>query len=1080
MATPKKLKSIPLRGIVRNTPDEATQDGGLLEAINMRHKDGAWRGVTDKEPTGFQTQQSDVFGIPYHHPVLPDNIYVAHNVTDNTICTILFHATTNNSPVVHLTLANGEVFNRFSHMNNTLLVFTSVKKYMLYYNKDTGLYVDLSFIPVPVITVADVGSPESHEITIIGDATTEGAEDHPDYGYTDTQNYYEYFRQTVIGDLLKRKAEMNNDGCIEGFVIIRVAYKLFDGNYILASNPILHHIGYHPTKQPIMIVTNVGTEPLLHAEISQNYFATPIVYYNFFNTGTFTLPEHDQMGIIESIDIFSTRPVEAYDYQAPIIEWSEVTGASFSPPFNVDRLKEMLEDGQYYKVHSIPIKDIISQEGGYYSTKAGSALPDYSKDVAANELLPPDNFTHHTYNSLADKTYNSRIHLGSIINTLSPALDNNFISLPIVQIGPGWGGYGQSYDTFNMTAIRDKFLSTYITPTGLSNSGVKFYQQVWLNTTQGRKVVTTELSQDYVATFDGSNIPATFNYYLYTDGTHKALILNPILSYPDYRAYKMRYYYVYNNVKYFLRDFDLKANTALNIGMYVNPITLTDGSTGNHYPIRILIPDSLGSGEAMPTDNPATDDILTDYNRVQVSEQSNPFFWPAKNSYRFGNSENSVIAISGVQSAMSDSAFGQYPLYIFTQSGVFALQTGNGEVLYQNIQHINNEKLLSKDAQVDISGAIVFACKEGIRIIQGDKTEELSIPVEGSITNPLINDSNYLYAISGYNLPAMVNYLSNITFSAYITNCKLFFDIENKELIVSSQDSGILYSYVYSFYTKVWTTRTEVFNGSMIVNGRMIGIKSFGVETGTPPEPTTVYSYTGEFITIPYSSFFCQKVLGVNNGIKRSLNILIKKYATTGGVTTEVTTGFPKAEDGKQAFSGERAISQSTFDNLSTLAFHDRADLFKGYIEYLYPGIAITWTDSEVEDLTACPLPLPPVTLSIVNPESIGTDVKIFDIVTSDLSTKTVNYELFVDKIDSRLARLRAVWLGTTSIVSATSGASTSLQTGSITIHGTIHVEIDITGVANIDTNILDCKGYIRFDYNDTLKQKVLLYETPS
>lgn len=1066
MAT-KQIKSIPLKGIVRNTSDEATEDGGLLEAINLRHKDGSWRGAKDKLATGFRTQQADNFGVPYYHSVLPANTYVLHNETDNTICTVLFHATTDNTPVVQLTLAVGEVFDRFSHMNNTLLVFTSVKKYLLYWNKDTASYVDLTFLPIPIIALGDGSSYEGHVITAVGDNLV--ADTLPDYGFSAAQNFGEYFRINVIGDFLKQKAELNKDRYIEGFIMVRVAYRLFDGNYILASQPYLHHVGYHATKQPVFSVND--SAPYFYGTITQNYLAVPVAYYNFFNTGDFTLSEQDKMGIVESMDIFSTRPVEAYDYMSSIPDWTVMGGSGFNltyhPPFNNILFSEMIESGQYYKVATIPIKDIIKD--GF---KADFKGLDYSKDITSNELLPPDNFTHHQYNSLADYTYNNRIHLGNIINTLSPTLNNLFHSNVII---PGMTGY-QSFESVLHADIQTKLFGAYTnTSAGMSTATHKIYQQAWLNTNEGRKIVTTELQHDNVATFDGGNIPATFNYYIYNNGSTNALFLNPIISYPDYRAYKLRYYYTYGGTKYFLADFDLKPNTALNTASYISPLILTDGSTGNYYPIKIDLPATTGT--AMPSDDPLTDDVITDTNRVQVSEQSNPFFWPAVNSYRFGLNENTVIAIAGVQSAMSDSAFGQYPLYVFSKSGVYGMQTGNGEVLYQSIQHLNNEILLKRYSLVSITGAIVFACKEGIRIIQGGVVKELSIPVEGGVTNPVSSKAQFIDALSGYSMPQVLAYMSNITFSAYIADCILLFDVENRELVISAVNQSVLYSYVYSFYTNVWTTRTEVFAGSMVVDGRMIGVKKQSVLVGTPEDPTTTYSYTGS-----YSAYTCMLVPSgsawINNATKRTMNILIRKFATTSGVTTEVLTdGYPLSKDGKLPFPGYAYLAQADFDRMNVYHYAQRFGAFQAYLMYSYPGIECTWSDNTLSDAITCPIPTPNPIITIENIVETGTYDKSFDVVVSDNSVKTINYYLYVKRLGGSESATLALSGSVTDSVTAHRGALSNYISGNITITGTAYLEINVWGVPNPDTNITDVSGYIILDGNPALKLMVSLIE---
>lgn len=836
-----QIASISPKGIIRNTPDSSSVDGSLLEAINIRFRDGAWRGVGEKQATGYHADSVFILdGITYH-PALPVNTYVVHNQADNKIYTVLF---TNGSAVqvstAVLTMETGEVFSRFSHLGNVLFVFTDRRKYLLYWDKNTSSYKDLTFLPVPIVNVGDVAS-EKVDIDYIGAPVD--LDPIPDYGLgSDNMNEYEYYRNIMVGQYLKKKTEKQAENLIEGYVIVRLAYRLFDGSYILHSQPYIHHIGHKSTQE--VIISGVATAlPFFRLNVTtlsleNNMFAKLAVYYNFFNTGTFSLPDYSSLGVIESLDVFCSRPIAGFDYSKSIDKWGELgttTGnLSYyaSAPFNSEFIPKIVEE-PLYKVHSILIKDIVSKAdhqngtyGSYYYAKAGVVIPDMKIDVSTNELLPIDNLTHHHINSLADYQYNSRLHLGNINSTISSGFNSLYHSLFMTNIGPGRNGYAQSWDIINNAPNRAFMLGSYATESGLASSVIKIYQQVWLKAADGVKVITSEVNNSFVASFDANNIPVTFNYYSYVDGVHRAIIFNPMISYPDYRAFKIRYYYTEGilNTKHFLIDYELKPLLVHNIAYYMPSLVDNDGSTGMFYPTKLLLPDDLTTASPMPADSPTDDYIIRDTNRMQVSEIFNPFIWPALNSYRFGLIHNEVIDISTVQSQMSDSAFGMYPLYVFTRSGVYAIEHGTGEVLYQSIQPLNNEILIARGSLCAISGSIVFACKEGIRVITGsNKPEEISIPAEGSINNPLALLPYYYDALTGFRLPLINNYRTNATFLTYIQAAKIFYDVENKEIIVSNPAYN--YSYAYSLFTDSWATRTDTFTDTLVISGRQIAVK---------------------------------------------------------------------------------------------------------------------------------------------------------------------------------------------------------------------------------------------------------------
>ena len=831
----KQVKSVTFKGIQRNTSDNNCEDGALLEAINVRFKDGSWRGVGDKVVTGWHMDNLVQYDGLTYHPALPANTYVAHNVADNGIYTALFsNGTDPQVTTLVLTMGVGEVFDRFSHLGNVLLVFTSTTKHILYWDKTSLSYKDLTFLPVPIINVGDVAYETARSYTgseMNGVATA-------DYGlFPIRRNKNEYFRITAYADYLKYKAEIQETGNIEGFIMIRVAYKLFDGSYILHSQPYLHHIGYHPSSKPKFVAYNYDATSTYMPAFTDIRFEKPILYYNFFNTGEFTIPDFLDMGVVESLDVFSTRPVDTFDFSKRIDKWTEVsyvspfTFTTYSPPFSTERIKDMIEDAQYYKVHSIMLKDIVVKEehndasGPYYAHKSGSAILDYKKDISSNQLLTEDNFTHHIFNALDDYQYNSRIHLANVGVSLSGGFNSLFHSLFVTSFGPAYNGYVQTWPVLD-AAQEPKYLGDYVDAAGMGDATLKFYQQVWIKSNDGRKVITSEIQNSYVSWEDAHNIPGGFKVYAhsFTDTTtHYALVFNPIISYPDYRAYKIRYYYELSGVKHFIKDYDLKPNSATNTAYYVSDFVSDDGSTGMYYPIQVALPDDLTTSSPMPTDSPSDDSVIHDTNRMQVSGIFNPFIWPSVNSYRFGMAHNSLIAIRSVQAQMSDSQFGQYPLYVFSTDGAFTIMHGSGEVLYSSIQALNNEVLLSRDAITSISGAIVYATKEGVRILSGATGELISIPVNGSIINPIANDPLFYSSLTGLNLPNINVFRSDVPFLTYISGCIILYDIYNTEIIISN--ATYKYSYVFNLTTKVWSTRTEVFTGNLFVAGRSIGIK---------------------------------------------------------------------------------------------------------------------------------------------------------------------------------------------------------------------------------------------------------------
>ncbi|MEI6059400.1 MAG: hypothetical protein WCR72_01775 [Bacteroidota bacterium] len=837
-----------------------------MEAINMRFREGAWRGVGDKEKTGWYAESLFVFdGITYH-PALPENTFVVHNSADNKVYTVLFTDGTNvqvSTPVI--TLASGETFDRFSHLGNVLLVFTDLKKYILYYVN--GIYKNITALPMPHFGVV----------------STPTADVFPDGKFIDTFSFLnssaltgsdldDYAKGLVLGNYYLKISDYQILNYITGIFGLRIAFRLFDGTYINHSLPIFQSLGSDLGSALVYYVYDSTHDTYTAGMRNVNVFKN-FLKYDFFGCGEFNLQQYYDAGIVESMDIFCTRPVNPRNLTGKSIVWAKtvthpetyLTLTSLVPP--LDKFEDAMLSENYYKLYSIPISDLIvsANNKGMY----GRIELDFTKEVSANELLPPDNFSHHEITSNADYQYNSRLHLSNITTTLSNPLDN---SLPLI-LSKNTGGTGLEWINEEDYGVLGTVLS-----------GVTIRQRVYLKTSDNKiKIVDSELSKNFpsldideVSILTGF-MPDSYNYLVFGPGPYYVGLRN-IISYPDYRAFKIRYYYTYLGVKYTIGLFDLKPSASLNVSYYGTIPEVGSSADIIHLPI----PTVLTSGTVF-SDTDVIDNISIDTNRMQVSGIFNPLVWPALNSYRFGMIHNEVIAMCAVEQALSDQVFGLYPLYIFTKQGVFSIQHGNGEVLYSTSQPLNNDILIGRTAVNNITGGIAYATREGVRILSGSQGELISLPVSGSIFNPIAGESEFISALDELNsqLPTIFDYLSlYITFLEYISDgCTILYDVYNTEIIVTNANYS--YSYTFNLETKSWATRTESFTDVLVISGRQAGVKRSSALDGDALVYTTTLHYidqeeTADSVECKYLMFQTRPLNLSSSNVKRIDKLVLR------------------------------------------------------------------------------------------------------------------------------------------------------------------------------------------------------------
>ena len=170
--------------------------------------------------------------------------------------------------------------------------------------------------------------------------------------------------------------------------------------------------------------------------------------------------------------------------------------------------------------------------------------------------------------------------------------------------------------------------------------------------------------------------------------------LSPLISYPDSNAYKMEIVVKSENTRY-KGSFLLTASEYENRADYLDE-TLSAISLEN---------DSLPASTTL--DIPLSEnDTYTQPNILRVSELENPFIFPSEQTYTISNGE--ITGIATITAALSEGQFGEFPLYVFTEEGIWALQNGNGILCYGAQHQLNREPILPENPIVPLEDMIMF------------------------------------------------------------------------------------------------------------------------------------------------------------------------------------------------------------------------------------------------------------------------------------------------------------------------------------------------------------------------------------
>lgn len=364
-------------------------------------------------------------------------------------------------------------------------------------------------------------------------------------------------------------------------------------------------------------------------------------------------------------------------------------------------------------------------------------LENWSKDnLAIQEQLVTTEIKHQ-FSAKTSYVYNSRLHLANISYTM-------------------FDGYGYGYDSFTQEE-GDNELYTAIIFTHI-------------NTEQGEYVTRKRVE------IKGR--------------------LAPFLTYPDSRAIKMEVYVTKNYTGnpdhlFYKRTFHLTKHPHLNLAYYYYDVGNAPKNRGYY------IPPIYGEGSAVILPLSLMDEAepYISENTLKVSDLNNPISFLAVQTYQ--PSTKKIIGLCSNTTALSQGQFGQHPLYVFAEDGVYAMSVGTEGVVYSTQTPVTRDVCINSKSIKGIDQAVIFASQRGLMMIVGNATKLLSGDLDGHLPS-CIESSPIIRKIANIG-----NFeLSSVVFNDYIRGAEVGYNYRENEIIVANPDHE--YAYVYNVSTGSW------------------------------------------------------------------------------------------------------------------------------------------------------------------------------------------------------------------------------------------------------------------------------------
>lgn len=184
--------------------------------------------------------------------------------------------------------------------------------------------------------------------------------------------------------------------------------------------------------------------------------------------------------------------------------------------------------------------------------------------------------------------------------------------------------------------------------------------------------------------------------------------------------------------------------------------------------------------------------------KLFTSEINNPFFYPLTSRNTIGTGR--ILGIATAARALSQGQFGHFPLYAFTDSGVWALET-SATGSYSAKQPITRDVCINPAAITQIDSSVLFPTARGIMMISGSQTQCITdvIDTPRPFDCLALPGMRELHARLGH--PADTC-LPTAPFGRFLSGCGILYDYVHQRIILFNP--AHTYAYVYSFRSQTW------------------------------------------------------------------------------------------------------------------------------------------------------------------------------------------------------------------------------------------------------------------------------------
>lgn len=746
------IKQIQLRGISRTPSDRMSEDGGLSESLNM-YMDSA-----ENAPAFVPEDKTAELGLPkdlYAERIFIHKTanYENYIVVQSDKVVAYTPGIEDEEPLLVMELAEGEKVNDITSVGNTLIVSTTANLYYILYKDRVYSFLGHK-VPFPYVNF----NIERRDSKVIGVNSWASALTDEDEWNSDANNVDGHQISTIVGDLNSffNKLNENSFPLVSSF-FLRYSVDILGEEY--SSVPILINPYQIKIQGEFTEVTRVDSDMNETSSINSSLSAS-LDTFDILTSIENTTDLYKWADTLGSLSIYIGSPYLKFansnrSYQSDRTDETSgsVTGltgevrhitATITPILNTQSFLDA--SAVYFKIKDIPI---FAENKTEYSEEFKSFLK--GETLELQKYLDPtsENYVQlETQDRLEDDDMKHYVQTSDRIDSYNNSL---ILTQPSQIIDYDYNRLN-AYDIVTREASNEP--KTWVT-----------YDVTYLlRSYKIDKVVKKQFT------------------YNETEKIYAFQI------FPDSRAYKMI-------VKATKKIGGVNGTTEIKYGEFnMLPHPYLDcvyyyGGIENEL-IDLCTQDSI---EDYPINQ--IDDLD---NKLIISEIDNPFRFPTKNRFTF---QSKVLGVAVAATALSQGQFGQFPLYVFTEDGIWAMETAaDGSFISQ--KPLSREVCINPDSITSIDNAVVFVTAKGVMMIQGSQVMNISPYMNGKHFVPSKEIQDLISNQEGFcNLVSAIS--DEDSFMSFIKEAQVAYDYPGQRLIFINPSERNM-QYIYKIDTQTW------------------------------------------------------------------------------------------------------------------------------------------------------------------------------------------------------------------------------------------------------------------------------------